>query len=58
MSSSLSNPALRRFRFDMFEFDMETGELQKGGIRLLLQPQPTTLLCLLLSSPGARRSPT
>ena len=52
MSSSLSNPTSRRLRFDAFEFDMDTGELQKGGIRLLLQPQPATLLSLLLSSPG------
>lgn len=31
---------------------METGELRKGGIRLLLQPQPATLLTLLLSPAG------
>ena len=42
----------RRFRFDTFGFDAGTGELLKGGSRILLQPQPAILLNLLLSSPG------
>jgi TolB-like protein/Flp pilus assembly protein TadD len=51
MSSPDTATAKRRFRFDTFEFDTVTGELQRGGTRILLQPQPATLLSLLLSPP-------
>jgi TolB-like protein len=52
MTSPHTTTTARRVRFDAFEFDMETGELRKGGLRVLLQPQPATLLSVLLSPPG------
>ena len=40
-------------RFDAFTFDEETGELRKDGRPLKLQPQPATLLGLLLERAGS-----
>src|SRR6266850_696596 len=42
----------RRVRFEAFEFDLSTGELQKNGRSIRLQGQPARLLGLLLSRPG------
>ena len=41
-----------RLRFDSFELDLRTGELQKQGSRIRLQDQPTKLLILLASRSG------
>jgi TolB-like protein/DNA-binding winged helix-turn-helix (wHTH) protein/Flp pilus assembly protein TadD len=45
-------PTTRRFRFDQFEFDFETGELRKGGSKVRLQGQPIQVLAILLQSAG------
>ena len=42
----------KRIRFDAFEFDPSTGELQKDGLSIRLQGQPARLLGLLASRPG------
>jgi TolB-like protein/DNA-binding winged helix-turn-helix (wHTH) protein/Flp pilus assembly protein TadD len=42
----------RRFRFGVFEADLDTGELTKLGRRLPLQGQPFQLLAMLLEKPG------
>jgi Tol biopolymer transport system component/DNA-binding winged helix-turn-helix (wHTH) protein len=49
-----ASPKLRstRLRFDSFELDLDTGELQKNGRRIRLQDQPARLLALLASRPG------
>ncbi len=41
-----------RVTFGAFELDMETGELYKAGRVLKLRPQPTRVLCLLVSRAG------
>jgi TolB-like protein/Tfp pilus assembly protein PilF len=38
--------------FGEFELDLETGELRKSGTILKLQPQPASVLCLLVSEAG------
>src|ERR1051325_3568670 len=40
-------------RFGPFDFNPETGELWKQGIRIRLQPKPLRILCALLENPGA-----
>ena len=56
MLSSASNPgseASRRIaRFGPFEFDPQTGELRKRGLRIKLQGQPINMLAILLEHPG------
>src|ERR1041384_6559118 len=42
----------RLARFGPFEFDLQTGELRKQGIRIQLQPKPQQLLAALLEQPG------
>src|SRR5579863_594133 len=42
----------RVLRFDVFEVDLESGELRKSGARIHLQQQPLQLLTLLLQNPG------
>jgi TolB-like protein/DNA-binding winged helix-turn-helix (wHTH) protein len=42
----------RVFRFGLFHFDLDTGELSRNGISLKLQPQPSKVLSFLLSRPG------
>ena len=42
----------RILRFDVFEFDVRTGELRKNGARLRLQGQPLQVLGALLRRPG------
>jgi DNA-binding winged helix-turn-helix (wHTH) protein len=41
------------FRFGPFEFDGESGELRKQGIRIQLQPKAQQLLAILLETPGS-----
>jgi DNA-binding winged helix-turn-helix (wHTH) protein len=40
------------YRFDMFEFDSATGDLQNGRRRVRLRPQPARALEQLLKRPG------
>jgi DNA-binding winged helix-turn-helix (wHTH) protein len=40
------------YRFDTFEFDSATGELQQIGRRVRLRPQPARVLEHLLQRPG------
>ena len=40
------------WQFGVYEFDVETGELLKDGIRLHLQDQPAKILRILLEHPG------
>jgi TolB-like protein/DNA-binding winged helix-turn-helix (wHTH) protein len=49
--SSGGSPPLR-FRFDVFELDVRTGELLKGTERLNLPEKPRQLLAALLERPG------
>src|SRR5215469_6877891 len=46
-----SSAAPRIFRFAAFEFDCQTGELRKHGLRIKLQGQPIQLLAMLLEHP-------
>ena len=39
-------------RFGLFEFDPQSGELRKQGIRIRLQGQPVEILSMLLARPG------
>ena len=41
-----------RVRFGVFEADLRTGELRKGGLKVRLQEQPFQVLALLLARPG------
>ena len=41
-----------RLRFGLFEADLRTGELRKGGVRIRLQEQPFQVLAVLLTRPG------
>lgn len=50
MWNGLSNS--RIVRFGVFEVDVATGELRKGGARIKLQEQPFQLLRILLEHPG------
>jgi cholera toxin transcriptional activator len=52
MPAPSANSARRVFRFGIFEADLASGELRKGGIRIRLQDQPFQLLALLLERPG------
>jgi hypothetical protein len=40
------------YRFGVFEFDGESGELRKNGRAVALEPQPAKALALLLSKGG------
>jgi len=42
-----------RMRFGLFDFDPETGELRRDGVRVHLQAQPAKLLGALLAARGA-----
>ena len=48
-SRQLSN---RILRFGLFELDLETQQLRKGGVPLRVQPQPFRVLAVLTSHPG------
>ena len=39
-------------RFDVFEVDLQSGELRKDGVRIKLQEQPFQILAMLLQRPG------
>lgn len=41
-----------RVTFGVFELDLETGSLRKSGRPVRLRPQPTRVLCLLVSQAG------
>jgi eukaryotic-like serine/threonine-protein kinase len=45
-------PDLRILRFGMFELDLRTGELRKGGLLVKLQQQPFKVLSLLAGQAG------
>ncbi len=47
-----STPVQRVVRFGVFEVDLRTHELRKGGLRIKLQGQPFRVLQLLLENPG------
>ncbi len=47
-----SNAFRRILRFGAFEFDPQTGELRKHGLRMKLQGQPIAVLAMLLDHPG------
>jgi eukaryotic-like serine/threonine-protein kinase len=40
------------FRFGVYEANVDSGELRKGGVRLRVQQQPFTILEMLLRHPG------
>src|SRR6266702_5080557 len=40
------------YRFGSFEFDPQTGELRKQGIRIRLEGQPVVILAMLLERPS------
>src|SRR5712691_356502 len=42
----------RVVRFGAFEFDLQSGELRKHGLRIKLQGQPIDVLTMLLQRPG------
>src|SRR5580692_10204319 len=41
-----------KIRFGVFELDMRSGELRKGGTRISLQDQPLKVLNALVEHPG------
>lgn len=45
-------PALRLFRFGVFEADLENARLTRRGVRIRLQEQPFTILAILLERSG------
>jgi TolB-like protein/DNA-binding winged helix-turn-helix (wHTH) protein/Tfp pilus assembly protein PilF len=47
-----SSSSGRIFRFGVFEFHVEAGELRKHGLRLKVGGQPLSILALLLERPG------
>ena len=46
------SPPTQPFRFGVFEFDPESGELRKQGMKIKLQGQPLEILSLMLARPG------
>src|SRR5713226_4916913 len=49
----MESPArARRFRFGLFEADLNTSELRKNGLKVKLQEQPFQILALLLQHRG------
>ena len=49
---SMQTPAPHRARFGAFELDLKTGELHKGGRRIMLQEQPFQVLRILVERRG------
>jgi len=45
-----SEPSL--LRFGVFDLDIKSGELRKGGVDVKLPPQPARVLVLLATRPG------
>jgi TolB-like protein/DNA-binding winged helix-turn-helix (wHTH) protein/Tfp pilus assembly protein PilF len=52
MSSSPVEAPAKVVRFGLFEFDLESNELRRKGLRLKLQDQQLNLLRILLEHPG------
>jgi TolB-like protein/DNA-binding winged helix-turn-helix (wHTH) protein/Tfp pilus assembly protein PilF len=52
LAMTASSSAPRIVRFGVFEFDRESGELRKHGLRIKLQGQPVHVLDMLLERPG------
>ena len=50
MASNVAKPIA--YRFGSFEFDPQTGELRKQGLRIRLEGQPVAILTLLLERPN------
>jgi DNA-binding winged helix-turn-helix (wHTH) protein len=50
MPESLSTPQV--VRFGIFEIDLRSGELRKGGLKVRLQEKPFQILAVLLERPG------
>lgn len=48
----LNSAKLDPYRFGSFEFDPQTGELRKQGIRIRLEGQPVVILTMLLERPS------
>ena len=46
------SPSTQLFRFGLFEFDPESRELRKQGMKIKFQGQPVEILTLLLARPG------
>lgn len=49
---SISTPIGPRIRFGLYELDVNSLELTKGGMPIKLQPQPSRVLALLASNAG------
>jgi TolB-like protein/DNA-binding winged helix-turn-helix (wHTH) protein/Flp pilus assembly protein TadD len=47
-----SSPRPPVIRFGVFEVDLRSGELRKGGLKIKLQEQPFQILTMLLERPG------
>lgn len=52
MSSTPSGASGRVVYFGIFEADLATGELRKGGVKIRLQEQPFQILAALVERPG------
>jgi len=50
MPDTLSRPSV--IRFGVFELDLRSGELRRGGAKVKLQEQPFQILAMLLERPG------
>lgn len=50
--SEPTTPALRTYRFGLFELDLRSGELRKQGRKIRLEGQPVQILMKLLERPG------
>ena len=50
--TNTSIPSVAALYFGSFEFDAQTGELRKHGLRVKLQGQPVAMLTMLLEHPG------
>ena len=49
----MKNTLPLRLRFDVFELDLQSGELHKSGQRVVLQDQPLQILRMLIEHAGA-----
>jgi TolB-like protein/DNA-binding winged helix-turn-helix (wHTH) protein/Flp pilus assembly protein TadD len=52
LATTGSGATRRNVRFGAFEFDLQTGELRKHGLRIKLHGQPIDVLATLLDHPG------
>src|SRR5262249_28151177 len=51
-SNGSGTEASRTRRFGVFELDLRSGELRRGGVKVKIQEQPFQVLALLLEKPG------